>query len=229
MLRYKQEDLDWVTFAATQDKSSLTASEVVNGLNAADLASVFRCYGEERYARRLSNAIYEYRKTVGPIRTTGQLKNLVLSVIPEATSSTAQFRKDTVARVFQSLRIFVNDELNELCTGLDLAYRLLKPDTGRLCVISFHSLEDRLVKRCFNLTREALNSSHTIAHTLAKSTQKNARAFMRIEDFLQERESEKCPLWHHVQGPIEASLEEVKENSRASSAKLRIGVKSVLL
>ncbi|OON14182.1 S-adenosyl-methyltransferase MraW, partial [Opisthorchis viverrini] len=139
--------------------STPTAADVLNNLSAADLAQIFRLYGEERYSRRIANAITDHRHTLGPIRTTKQLADIVCSVVP-SRSTNAQPGSSThpATRVFQALRIFVNDELNELCVGLELAEKLLKPATpcpggraGRLAVISFHSLEDRIVKWAFSV------------------------------------------------------------------------------
>jgi 16S rRNA (cytosine1402-N4)-methyltransferase len=119
----------------------LTASEVVNTWPERELETVFRRYGEERYARQISRGIGR-RRGEGPIERTGQLVDIVRASIP----APARFGEGHPAkRVFQALRIVVNHELDSLETGLPAAFEMLRPG-GRLAVISFHSLEDRIAK-----------------------------------------------------------------------------------
>ena len=105
-----------------------------------NLERVIRDYGEERFAFQIAKAIVD-RRAVGPIATTGQLAALVASAV-----KTREKGKDPATRTFQAVRIFINQELEDLETGLKQAFDLLAP-FGRLVVISFHSLEDRIVKR----------------------------------------------------------------------------------
>lgn len=105
-----------------------------------NLEKVIRDYGEERFAFQIAKAIVD-RRAVGPIATTGQLAALVAGAV-----KTREKGKDPATRTFQAVRIFINKELEELEAGLTQAYGLLAP-YGRLVVISFHSLEDRIVKR----------------------------------------------------------------------------------
>ncbi|MCW2928041.1 MAG: rsmH [Thermoleophilia bacterium] len=121
------------------------AAELVARLDARELERILREFGEERFARRIAEAIVEQRAT-SPITRTGQLVELVLGSIP----AKARYAPGghPARRVFQALRIAVNDELGMLERGLDAALELLAPD-GRLVVMSFHSLEDRIVKRRF--------------------------------------------------------------------------------
>ena len=121
-----------------------TASDFVNQLDEANLAMIFREYGEERWAKRISRIIIQERKKAR-IATTSHLAELILRAIP-GRYRTAKIHPAT--RVFQALRIIVNDELSVLQAGLEAAVRRLKPG-GRLCVIAFHSLEDRIVKHRF--------------------------------------------------------------------------------
>jgi len=117
-----------------------SAADVVNGLPEAELADLIWRYGEERRSRRVAHAIAEARRE-RRIERTGELAALVARAVGGGDQ-----RIHPATRTFQALRIYVNDELGELERGLDAAARLLRPD-GRLAVVSFHSLEDRLVKR----------------------------------------------------------------------------------
>ncbi|XP_029438214.1 probable methyltransferase-like protein 15 isoform X2 [Rhinatrema bivittatum] len=126
-----------------------TAADVVNALDQQALASILKTYGEERHAKKIASAVIQAR-SIYPITRTQQLASIVAGAFPAAA---LYARKDLLQRpthvatkTFQALRIFVNDELNELYTGLQTAQVFLKPG-GRLVAISFHSLEDRIIKR----------------------------------------------------------------------------------
>jgi 16S rRNA (cytosine1402-N4)-methyltransferase len=121
---------------------SLTAYDVVNTRSADELSDIFRTYGEERWARRIARRIVKSRKR-SEIATTTELANIIRSAVPSRRQ-----RIHPATRVFQALRIYVNHELDSLERGLISAIEILKPG-GRICVISFHSLEDRLVKWTF--------------------------------------------------------------------------------
>jgi len=122
--------------------SPFSAKELVNESDERDLASIFRRFGEERYATQIARAIGRRRKQQ-PITRTGDLVDVIKGAIP----TPARFGDGHPAkRVFQALRIAVNDELGALESALPDAVRMLRPG-GRLAVISFHSLEDRIVKR----------------------------------------------------------------------------------
>ena len=119
-----------------------SAAEVVATYDERELETIFRRYGEERYARQIARGIVR-RRAESPIERTGQLVDVVKASIP----APARFGEGHPAkRVFQALRIEVNHELESLETGLPAAFEMLRPG-GRLAVISFHSLEDRIVKR----------------------------------------------------------------------------------
>src|SRR5207237_3373145 len=125
------------------DPSGLTtAADLVNELTERELEIVFRRYGEERFARTIARAIGR-RRRAGPFERTGQLVDTIRAAVP----APARFGDGHPARrVFQALRIAVNDELTALEEALPAAFEMLRPG-GRLAVISFHSLEDRIVKR----------------------------------------------------------------------------------
>ncbi len=118
-----------------------SAADLVNGLSESDLADILYTFGEERLSRRIARAIVEARAD-GRLETTLQLARIIRAVMPKGRPD----RIDPATRSFQALRIEVNDELGEIRRGLDAAACLLAPG-GRLVVVSFHSLEDRIVKR----------------------------------------------------------------------------------
>ena len=123
----------------------LTAAELLNTAGEAEIAAILRDYGEEKWAARIARMICEHR-AVKPLETTTDLVRAVDAAIPKAVR-----RKEDghpARRTFQAVRIAVNDELAPLEKALDDFMDCLRPG-GRLCVITFHSLEDRIVKRCF--------------------------------------------------------------------------------
>jgi 16S rRNA (cytosine1402-N4)-methyltransferase len=120
----------------------LTAYELVNELPKAELERIIRTYGEERRARQIARAI-ERARELKPIETTGELARIVLEVVPKRPG-----RIHPATKVFQALRIAVNDELENLKLGLGDGIEMLGRG-GRMVVISFHSLEDRIVKNFF--------------------------------------------------------------------------------
>jgi 16S rRNA (cytosine1402-N4)-methyltransferase len=124
--------------------SDETAADIVNDAPERELHEIFRRYGEERYARSIARAIVRRRRNE-PFHRTGELVDTIKAAIP----TPARFGEGHPARrVFQALRIAVNDELGQLEEALPAAVELLRP-RGRIAVISFHSLEDRIVKRFF--------------------------------------------------------------------------------
>jgi 16S rRNA (cytosine1402-N4)-methyltransferase len=118
----------------------LTAAEIVNDWDEAELERIIRQYGEERRARRVAQRIVAHR----PIHSTGELRAIVAAAVAAGKGPSHPAR-----RTFQALRIAVNDELGALAALLDAAPRVVRPG-GRVAVISFHSLEDRIVKRRFH-------------------------------------------------------------------------------
>jgi len=168
------------------DNRGLTAVEIINNFSEKNLEEIFSKYGEERYSRRIARRIVEKRKNK-PIETTFQLRNIIGETIP--FSKTRRGNIDRVlARIFQSLRIVVNDELENLKQSLKQSLEILEPG-GRLIIISFHSLEDRIVKNFFR------------------------------------DEKRKNSLKILTKKPIIPDEEEIKNNSRSRSAKLRAAVK----
>ena len=174
----------------------LTAAKIVNEYDAAEIERILRQYGEERWARRIAEFIVARR----PLRTTRDLAQAVEAAIPRR----AWPRDINVAtRTFQGLRIAVNDELGEIEEGLRAALLTLKPG-GRMATISFHSLEDRLVKSFFNV-----ESKDCICPPQQPVCTCGHRAALRI-------------ITRH---PVRPSDQEVAANPRARSARLRVAEK----
>lgn len=126
-------------------RAEKTAADLVNSLDAKNLAKIFFEFGEEKFSRQIAGRIIKEREKA-PITTSRMLAELIADTIP--AKSAAKQKIHPATRVFQALRIAVNKELERLQCFLDNFVSLLKP-AGRLCVLSFHSLEDRLVKRKF--------------------------------------------------------------------------------
>ncbi|XP_074522416.1 12S rRNA N(4)-cytidine methyltransferase METTL15 isoform X2 [Halichoeres trimaculatus] len=195
------------------------AADAVNTLDQQALASILTAYGEERHARKIASAIVEARR-VNPITRTQQLASVVAGAFPAAVLYARKDRLHRPAHVatktFQALRIFVNDELNELHAGLCAARTALRPG-GRLCVITFHSLEDRLVKR-FLQGEDLSNLDQYHFSPRKKGTGKG-----KSGDEKRGRENLYwLPLRKKV---IMAEKEDVKENPRGRSAKLRAALR----
>jgi 16S rRNA (cytosine1402-N4)-methyltransferase len=162
-------------------ENKLTASEIINEWQEESIADIIYGYGEEKFSRRIAKAIVEAREEK-KIETTTELAEIVKSSVP------AFYRRTKIhpaTKTFQALRITVNDELERFKRTLNFAYEKLSP-TGRIAVISFHSLEDRITKRFF---RDKAKAGE--AKLITKK-------------------------------PITASREEINENPRSRSAKLRI-------
>ncbi|MGZ3523875.1 MAG: 16S rRNA (cytosine(1402)-N(4))-methyltransferase RsmH [Thermodesulfobacteriota bacterium] len=121
-----------------------TAADLVNRLSSEELESIIFQYGEERWAKRIARAVVQERERE-PIRTVEALRKVIYRTIPKRFHSR---RIDPATRTFQALRIKVNEELENLKKILDTGWKILKKE-GRICVISFHSLEDRMVKEAF--------------------------------------------------------------------------------
>jgi len=176
----------------------LSAADIVNDFAVEKLADIFFTFGEERHSRRIARAI-EKRRAEKPFTTTLDLAHLIEAVIGRKFGAI-----HPATRVFQALRIYVNDELGELARVLRAGERLLRPG-GHLCVVTFHSLEDRIVKQFFNerCGRAAPSRHVPEARQMAQPSFKLA-----------------------FKGAKKANEEEIADNPRARSAKLRVGVRT---
>lgn len=176
-----------------EQETALTAMQIVNNGTIDVLVDIFKRYGEERFAKRIASRVIQARQQ-GPITTTTQLAEIVKQAVPQKAS-----KVHPATRVFQALRIHVNAELENLEIGLDVAISLLKPG-GCLCVITFHSLEDRIVKRRFQ--------------TWAKTCICPPKTPICICDHSPSVEV-------LTKRPVLPSTVEIQQNPRARSAKLR--------
>lgn len=138
----------WLDMRMAPSFFKTTAYDIVNKSSEKELETIFREYGEEIFARRIARAIVEERRKK-PIKTTAQLANIVVAVVPHKTGHNKnRHRIHPATRVFQALRIVVNEELENIQALLQNSLKVLKPG-GRIVCISFHSLEDRIVKHFF--------------------------------------------------------------------------------
>ncbi|MDR2175014.1 MAG: 16S rRNA (cytosine(1402)-N(4))-methyltransferase RsmH [Synergistaceae bacterium] len=152
-----------------------TAAEVLETLSAQDMAEVFWLYGEERHSRRIAERIEENRRKGLSVRTTGDLTALIRGVLPAPVQR--KMGTHPARRVFQALRIYVNDELNELEAGLASARRLSEPGT-LVIAVSYHSLEDRIVKHTFRAwEREEREGFVLTGHPLLPSAEEIEKNF----------------------------------------------------
>mgnify|MGYP002768933424 FL=1 len=177
-------------------QSGLSAKDIVNTYGEQELADLIYQYGEERKSRQIARQIAEYRKHK-EIETTTELAEIIYKVIHKKFGEI-----DPATRTFQALRIAVNDELGELSRGLSgAANRLLK--NGRLVVVDFHSLEDRIVKKFFN---------------------ENGGRRVRVSKYAPELVQDEH-LFAEVSKVIVPAAEECAQNPRARSAKLRYAIR----
>lgn len=133
----------------------VTAADLLSGLNKGELYELFQKLGEEQHSLSIANLIVRTR-LIKPITTTKQLAELVMKAVSKRKDLSFRWRIHPATKIFQALRIAVNDELNNLKAVLPQAVDLLKPG-GRLAVISFHSLEDRIVKLYFKNNAQVIN------------------------------------------------------------------------
>ncbi|MDG1045566.1 MAG: 16S rRNA (cytosine(1402)-N(4))-methyltransferase RsmH, partial [Bacteroidia bacterium] len=187
--RFEESDLDM----RMNSSSEISAVDILNTYDQPSLAKVFRSYGELDKASPLANAIISYRD-IQPITTNADL----IAAVSKFTNERS--KNKMLAKIYQALRIEVNREISTLKSLLNQATELLKPQ-GRLVVMSYHSLEDRIVKN--------------LIHTGNVEGDRQSDPFGRV-----------TRLYKAInKKPIEATIEEVEQNSRARSAKLRIAEK----
>lgn len=175
---------------------TLTAREVINTYNEADLTRIIRSYGEEKYASRIAHLLVE-RRAYRPVETTFELVEVIKQAIPARDRRTGGH---PAKKTFQALRIEVNRELEVLEEGLRAAVRWLLPE-GRVCVISYHSLEDRIVKRVFSELSQGCVCPPDLPVCVC-----NKKPVLNVL----------------TKKPLVPSAQELEVNPRARSAKLRV-------
>ena len=180
-------------------KSGITAADLVNNLSASELYDIFKRYGEEKFASKIANRIVTVRQK-GEIKTTLELAEIIASAVPAAA------RRDghPARKCFQALRIAVNGELDALANALDKCFELLDKD-GVLAIITFHSLEDRMVKAKFKEYTTGCTCPPDFPVCVCGKTPRGRLLTKK---------------------PIEPSNEELNENPRSRSAKLRVIIKN---
>jgi 16S rRNA (cytosine1402-N4)-methyltransferase len=177
-------------------EGSQTASDIVNAMPERDLAELIAKFGEERRARAIVKAIVA-RRAEKPIATTGELADIVARVLGRKRDET----KHPATRTFQAIRLYLNEELDELARGLAAAEQLLKVH-GRLAVVTFHSLEDRIAKRFF--ASRSTSPPRASRHLPEAKSEILAPSFRLLN-----------------RRPLEPNQAEIRRNPRARSARLR--------
>ena len=176
-------------------------SDIINTYSQKEIANIIFNYGEEKYAKKIAKKITEYRD-IKFIKSTTELADIIKKSIPFSKSKKIKINPAT--KTFQALRIYVNDELNELKSALEKSINLLAPK-GRLLVVSFQSLEDRIVKDCFN-------------HKSGKK-RRSSRHYPELA------ENGPITLKLITKKPLRPDASEITLNSRSRSAKLRVAEK----
>ena len=175
--------------------NTLNAAEVLNTYTEADLARILRIYGEEKFARQIAREVVR-RRQESPLVSTGDFVDAIKAGIPAAAR---RHGGHPAKRSFQAIRIEVNHELDVLERGLEAAVRWLNP-AGRVCVISYHSLEDRIVKRLFQELSQGCTCPPDIPVCVCGNV-----PIVKVT----------------TRKPLVATAEEVERNPRARSAKIR--------
>ena len=177
-------------------RQTLTAHDIVNGYSEAELFRIIRDYGEDRFAKNIAKHIVQARENK-PIETTGELNAIIKGAIPMKVQATGGHPSK---RTYQAIRIELNHELDVLRDHLDEMVNLLE-DGGRLCIITFHSLEDRIVKSAFKKSENPCTCPSNFPVCVCGNKSKGKVVTRK---------------------PILPSEEELSENSRSKSAKLRV-------
>lgn len=173
-------------------QKGLSAEDAINDLSETDLADIIFQYGDETKSRKIAKKILDIRAKER-IETTAQLTQIVLSCFPKK-----YYKTHPATKTFQAIRIFVNEEIEELIKGINLTSKYLS-ENGKLCLVTFHSIEDRIVKNFFKIT--------------------SSKNYVLNQD-------QKKILYQSNRKPIMPSKEEIEANRRARSAKLRFGYRN---
>lgn len=178
------------------DRNTLTARDIVNDYSEVDLFRIIRDYGEDKFAKNIAKHIVKAR-SISPIETTGQLNEIIKAAIPQKVRATGGHPSK---RTYQAIRIELNHELDVLKDNLDDMIEMLD-ENGRICIITFHSLEDRIVKSNFKKNENPCTCPSNFPVCVCGNTSKGKVITRK---------------------PILPSDKEIEENSRSKSAKLRV-------
>lgn len=196
-----------------------SAADVLARIDESDLARILKVYGEEKNAKKIARAIVDVRYSLRKLTTTKELADLITSCFIDDARSVDKIGRPShlATKTFQALRIFVNDELNEINYGMLLAAHYLK-QTGRLVTITFHSLEDTIVKR------------HLMGHLMSGGTTANPVPLKYCAHAVVEDEKDMSVLmashWYQIHKHVLVpNAEEVDRNPRSRSAKLRAAIR----
>ncbi|RNA14476.1 putative methyltransferase 15 [Brachionus plicatilis] len=200
------------------EEGSITASDVINKLDEEQLSRILWKYGEEKLHKKIAHGIVYFRSAHGGIKTTRQLADLIGKIVGERRTDSLNRTSHVATKTFQALRIFVNNELNELFNGINNVHKFLRPG-GRLAVISFHSLEDKIIKSHFNDVNTKSNQEMDKNRKKAEKFKMNSLNFNSYQS-----------CWTKDWQPINKKVivptnEEILNNQRSRSAKLRVAVK----
>ena len=177
------------------NRADISAYDIINGYSEKEIVAIIKKYGEERYAKRITKAICRNRSEA-PVKTTLQLAQIITSAVPGKPPSMGH----PAARTFQAIRIAVNGELTGLAQTIEDMAKHLAP-AGRICIITFHSLEDRIVKQTFRRLADPCQCPKNLPYCICK---------------------EKPVLSVITKKPICPDINEIADNPRAHSAKLRV-------
>ncbi|XP_050548771.1 probable methyltransferase-like protein 15 homolog [Daktulosphaira vitifoliae] len=200
------------------EENILTAADILAKADQTDLYKIFKIYGEEKHSKKIANAIIESRYLFRPLKTTYDLCELVKNVCDNEKRFDMLHRlAHPATKIFQALRIFVNNELNEINHGIILANHYLKIG-GIMVTIAFHSLEDTIVKRHIQG-----NVNENVANVLPLKYKTSPIHMNSSNDFLNVI-NDNC--WHQVnKHVVTPTIDEVEENPRSRSARLRAAIK----
>ncbi len=167
---------------------SITAAEVINTFSAVEMSDIFRVYGEEKHAWKLAKGIVRYREKNGYLETTSELVAAIRDILPAPVQR--KMGKHPARRIFQALRIYVNDELENLREGLKASISVIN-NNGMIIVVSYHSLEDRIVKHTFRqwkqeglgniLTRKPVIPTDEEIEKNSKARSAKMRVFQKVD------------------------------------------------
>ncbi|KAG2234473.1 hypothetical protein INT48_004852 [Thamnidium elegans] len=213
-------------------KKSISAYEIVNFFSREQIADIIYKYGGDRLSRKIADAIIAARQ-IEPIETTASLANIIQKACPQPRwqRGSDDMLRNSAARTFQAFRIYINDELSELESALRSSEYLLKPD-GRLVVVTFHSLEDRIAKNFLYhcAGKRSINDADQNQFSLKRQANRDFRKATKhgmieglsVKQHVPKREQVTPSFELCTKNVVQPTEEEIEENARSRSAKLRV-------